>query len=102
MSWQIAAIRGDLLHKGIDQSVPCEFRRLDRDLPTEAHSGRRSHRAQTRHTDLASDPLARRFWQKGMQPLGDRRAGQRDPVDCAIQDSLNDRVGQRLDRKSVV
>ena len=91
-----ATIGGDLLHQGVDQSVPCEFGRLDRNAPTQARGRRRSHRAQTRQADLASDPSAGRFRQEFVQPLGDRRAGQRDPVDRAIQDSLDDRVGQRF------
>ena len=96
MSWQIAAIGGDLLHQGVDQAVPCEFGRLDRDVPTQAQQ--RSPKSPG--SDSPAGPRVRSagvpFRQKLVQPLGDRRAGQRDPVDRAVQDPLDDRVGQRL------
>ena len=52
-----------LRHQSVDQSVPCEFGRFDRDVPTQALGRRRSDRAQARQTDLTSDPPACRFRQ---------------------------------------
>ena len=66
------------------------------DVPAQTGGRLRGDRAQARQPDLAPDAPAGGFRQQAVQPGGDRRAGQSDPVDGAVQDPLHDRVGQGL------
>ena len=70
--------------------------RLGGDGPAQPTGGRRGHGAEARQADLAADPAAGLVGQEGVEPLGDRRAGQRDPVDRALDDPLEHFGGQRL------
>ena len=80
----------------LDQALPREFSRFDRDGPADGPRRLGRHRAQAREPNLAADATAQLLRQQPVQPRRDGRAGQCDPVDRAGRDPLDDRLGQRL------